>query len=857
MEELNSTFIEGSSGGGGTSGATFNEAENTLRALSIYKVLHLVSAGKIGGFPIIKQLGIRAPGYNTFVDDVPVKYIDDAGAAKWNTGENIKIEWRDGSPGQTVIDGFGETSVFYSVGQTVVPETPVVRSHGINVDAAIVIVGFPEGLFQQNSDGIVEIGVSYQIQTRTGTSGTWNTIHNVLVKGKQTSYTEINYRVKNPNPGNVWQTRIVRMTNDVMSSVVIKNAISYAGYNELKFNASNYENDALVAIAADGKSFNSGNVPTQTFLIDGIICQVPNTYTPGYYDGDLNFINPSYSGTWDGVSFINKVCSNPVWVIYYLLTNSVNGLGDVISPSNIDVYQFYSAAQYCDELITVSVDGVNKTVPRFIFNWQFTEYQNAIDLLMAVASSFNARLIYSGGYIGLIVDKPTSATRIINKSSVKDAKFEWYTTPKGSRFTAVSATFYNRFNNYQPETITITADEYLGATADGGGSYITNLGYNESSVICIGAVEKQQAVRNARYVLEASLKQTTYVKFTMPMSAMDIKPGEVFYIDDSTFSGFSDSGRVVAIGSNYVDLDRPITISNNTSIRFSNTSGVVMKTTSAAATNSTRIYLKSITNIAIHSEWAANSMPQVRVINITEDDLEYQIECKLYDSTSFTRVDTGVSMSVIDTFKTKNFGVAEKPSNINVKLDTVNINGLIQRKGIISWGGNLDYVKSWQISYSLNGGARVYDAVNQPSFTIDPLPPGYIEIWVSAVSIGGLVSDFSYTKWTMPATEASGSILLAPTNVSVNGTGGTNFTTKDLVITWDNPSGNSVNQILDSKVVIKNGATVLRTVYVPYVNSRSQYIYSFDMNVSDGGPYRTITAEVQFRDTGYKLSAIG
>lgn len=848
-------YINGASGGGGGS-QTFNEAENTLRATSVYRVLHLISAGKIAGFPVVKQTGNRSPLFNTYVDDVPVKYVAEDGSLKWNTGENIEIMWRDGSPSQEIIQGFAETGVYYQVGQTATYAVPVVRAHGTTVDAAVVMVGFPEGIFNQVSDGIKAASVRFQIQSRTGTSGTWNTIIDDTINEKQTSYTEISYRILNPNRGQTWQTRLVRVDTD-NTSTTLKTTISYAAVNELTFNASSYDGDALVGITADGKSFNSGSVPTQTFLVDGIYVKVPSTYTPGYYDGDNNFINPSYSGVWDGITFVNRVCSNPVWVLYYLLTDSTNGLGDVINPSMIDIYQFYAAAQYCDELITVSVDGVNKQVPRFTFNWQFTERQSAIDLLNAVASSFNARLIYIGGLVSLLVDKPTSSTRVLNKSSVKDGKFEWYTTPKGDRITAVSATFYNRFNSYKAETFTLTADEYFGATGDNGTSYITNLGYNETSIICIGAVEMQQAIRNARYVLEASLRQTNYVKFTMPISAMDVQPGNVFYINDSTFSGFQDSGRVLAIGPNYVDLDRKITVANGATLRFNNVSGVITKSTTTAGTNTSRIYLKSVSSISQYDEWSANTMPQVRVINISEDDLEYTIECKLYDAAAYTRIDTGVVFSVIDKYQIKNYGVAEKPSNINVKLDAVNINGSIQRKGLISWGGNIDLVKSWNVAYSLNGGAKTYLEVVQPSFMIETLPSGYVEIWVSAVSIGGIVSDQSYAKWTLPSAESTGSILNPPTNVSVNGTGGVNFATKDLVITWDNPASNTNNQIMDSKVVIKNGSTILRTSYIPYVNNRSMFIYTFDMNVADGGPFRTITAEVQFRGVDYKLSGIG
>lgn len=850
-------FYSGSGGGG--RGATYDEAENTLRSMSVYRVLHLVSAGKIGGFPINKWTGQKDPLTFSYVDDVPIKYYDTTGKAYWNTGENIKIEWRDGSPSQSVIPGFAETGVSTNVGQTVTTVVPVVRSHGALADAVLLTVGLPDGLFNQVDNGIQGTSVNFKIQARTGSSGTWVDIHNITLNDKTTSYAELSYRVANPVKGSTWQTRLVRLTAD-NSSTRLKNNISYARVEELTINNSSYNNFALVGATADGKSFNSGSVPTQSFLLDGLFVKVPNVYTPGYYDGDDNYINPVYSGTWDGATFKNAITSNPVWVIYYLLTDTVNGLGDTVLPDDVDIYSFYSAAQYCDELITITIDGVSKQVPRFTFNWQFTTQESAIDVINAVASTFNARITYGDGKVGLVVDRPASATRIINPSSVVDGKFDWYSIPRSNRTTAVNATFYNRLNHYRSEVFSLTTDEYFGATADGGASYITNLGYNTQDIICVGAVDKQQAIRYARYMLEAALKQTEYVKFSMPLSGMDLQPGEVVFVDDPSYSGYSANGRVLAVGANYVDLDMAITAASGSTIRFTIHNGIRTTTLTSAATNATRVYVASVSGIAVHSEWSiTSSIPPMRVVSIKEDGDNYAIEAKLYDAAAYTRIDTGVAFSLADNYRVPTTGLAAKPSNINVRYDAVNINGQIIRKAIVSWGGNVEYIKQWYLVYSFNGGQKISIEVDQPSITIDNIPQGFIEVWVSAQSINGIISDASYANYSPPATETTGSLLNAPTNVGVNGTGGLNFTTKDLVITWDNPSTNVGVQIMDTKIVVLKGSTVLRTVYVPFVNgqTRHSYTYTFEQNVADGGPFRNLNVNVQFRGVDYKLSAVG
>jgi predicted phage tail protein len=442
-------------------------AENTIKSMAILRQLHLISAGKTGGMPLITPAGKVDQLCSTYVNDVPIKYYDGT-IPKYNMGDSIKVITRNGVANQAEILSVGGIANTADVSTEVKQAVPVTRSVQSAATSATVTIGFPEGISFNGEPGTVAL----KIWIKLSTSSTWILAKDVSYTDFSSSGFEESWRVDRPAGIGAWQTKLERITGD-STDTRYRNKTTFASIVEWIPDSTTYSNYAIAAFVADAKNLNSSSTPVVSFLWDGIYCQVPVNYTPLTYDGNGVISNPSYSGSWDGITFVEKVTSNPVWIMLYLLTNTVNGLGQRILMENIDIWNFYNSAKYCDELLPVTIDGVSTTRPRYTFDWQFLERVDAWSLLSEIAGAINATLTYMGDRIAINMDRPGTADMVITQDSVIDGKITWSGSSRKDLKTSACVKWYNPTNNYKAEELTITADEYFGA----GAGYITKYGY--------------------------------------------------------------------------------------------------------------------------------------------------------------------------------------------------------------------------------------------------------------------------------------------------------------------------------------------------------------------------------------------
>ena len=117
-----------------------------------------------------------------------------------------------------------------------------------------------------------------------------------------------------------------------------------------------YPSTAMVRLLIDGKNFPS--VPERNYHVKLKKVLIPTNYNP---------ISRKYSGAWNGLfkgqadaaQSINEISDsnkywtdNPAWVFFDLLHNTRYGIGKYgLEESNIDKWQLYKVAKYCDELV--------------------------------------------------------------------------------------------------------------------------------------------------------------------------------------------------------------------------------------------------------------------------------------------------------------------------------------------------------------------------------------------------------------------------------------------------------------------------------------------------------------------------
>ena len=98
------------------------------------------------------------------------------------------------------------------------------------------------------------------------------------------------------------------------------------------------------------------------------------------------------------VNFDEVYTDNPVWIFYDLLTNTNYGLGQFIDADQIDKYELFRLAKFCDEEVDDGEVEQNLDLP-VVYITQSTE---ATNLIKQLASVFRGMAIWMDGQITAI-----------------------------------------------------------------------------------------------------------------------------------------------------------------------------------------------------------------------------------------------------------------------------------------------------------------------------------------------------------------------------------------------------------------------------------------------------------------------
>ena len=338
-----------------------------------------------------------------------------------------------------------------------------------------------------------------------------------------------------------------------------------------------YPNSAYAAVALNASDFSSSSLPARQYEIKGIKCQVPTNYNARYELNDT--ANASYTrdisdGTneatyqnWDGnmrgdVSTYNRSSvnynkvwtDNPAWIFYDLMTNKRYGLGQYIDPSQINKYELYQIARYCDELVS---DGKGGTEPRFSANVYLSNSQSAFKVMKDFASIFRGILFWHDGKITAATDREKDPIYTFTKGNVINGAFTYEGTSKKLRTNQVRVTWNNPDLMYRQE-VSIVDDT----------TNIVDQGRIVSKqVLAYGCTSEGQALRYGKWHMLSEKLQKEIVKFSTGMNAAFLKPGDVIQVQDADRSRVQFSGRISNTGTRsttVIPLDRSITLAANT-----------------------------------------------------------------------------------------------------------------------------------------------------------------------------------------------------------------------------------------------------------------------------------------------------
>lgn len=525
--------IKGAKGGGGGSSHTPVEAKESGRSRQQLDIVEVISEGEIYGL----------------VDDMKSIYLDKTPVANQDGSfnfKNLSFQARVGTQNQSPMYGFSSAQREIAVGVEVKKDKPITKTvTDKNVTSLRITVGV-KALAMQEQNGDTN-GTSVDLQIRIG-----NRVYPHNFTGKYTAgaYLEMLEIYDLPTPP--FNITVERLTPD-STSQRLQNGTIWASYTEITDDNFAYPNTAIAGVSIDSDYFQSQ--PQRNYLIRGLIVNVPDIYNP--------FTRTYSSSFWNG-AFKKAWTNNPVWIWHDLVTNKRYGLGKSIADFNVDVFQLFAIAKYCDELVP---DGYGGREPRMTCNAWITEQRQAYDLIQSLSSVFRAMPIWNGQYLTAVQDRVADPVWTYNNSNVVEGIFTYSRSARKARHNTIQVEWVNPDDFYNVAIEQVSDDES-----------VKRFGQNIAKVTAFGCTSRGQAYRTGRWILETEKLETETVTFTVGAEGLMHLPYDIIEVADNQFAGINVGGRVLSAIANKVELDRPIEFDSKTYLSYINREGVLKRT---------------------------------------------------------------------------------------------------------------------------------------------------------------------------------------------------------------------------------------------------------------------------------------
>jgi len=181
---------------------------------------------------------------------------------------------------------------------------------------------------------------------------------------------------------------------------------------------------------------------------------------------------------------------------------------------------------------------------------------DALQLFRAVAATFQAQIVYAGGFVTLVVDDQIADEGDIRLFSPANTiaedeggpHFSYEGTSKSSRSTAAEVSFVDSSNFY--ETGHVLVEDYAA---------IDRYGYNITKIRALGCTSRQQAERMGRYTVATNTLNTETVTFKAGPEAATLLPGDVVLVLDKLKTGVESGGRIISATTTSITTDRTLT----------------------------------------------------------------------------------------------------------------------------------------------------------------------------------------------------------------------------------------------------------------------------------------------------------
>ncbi len=596
------TLIKGRKGGS-SGGSTPTESPDDLQSTDIAKILVALGNGEwFGGLS----------GSNIYLDGTDIDSL----------GGNIRWEFRPGTQQQTYIQGMPSVENGITIDAEIKSNTNWVRAiSNTQLDAVRLTFNWPALQEQKTNGDVVGYRIEYAIDLATD-GGAFQQIISTAVDGKTTTTYQRSHRITLPKATTGWQIRVRRITANA-NSARIADTMKLGMLTEVIDAKLRYPNTALLYVEFNAKQF-PNRIPQISCKPKMAIIRVPDNYDP---------IARTYTGTWLG-NFKWAWSNNPAWVFYDIVTSEMYGLGHRIDATQIDRYELYRIAQYCDQLVPDGRGGTGME-PRFLCDVYLQSQEEAWTVLTDLAGIFRGMTYWGDNQMVALADMPRDIDYTYTRASVINGKFTYSSGSERMRYSSAMVGYSNPINHYADDVEPVPEPDL-----------VKRYGFNPLDITAIGCTRQSEANRRGRWALLSNAKDSV-VTFSVGLDGHLSPPGRIIAVADPRRAGRAMGGRISEVSGRNITLDRVADVKPNDRLLLNLPSGKSQARTVQAVVG------KVVTVTTAYSEvpeaqavWAVDAddlfVQQYRVTSLIDNgDNTFTISAVFHDTDKYERIDTG------------------------------------------------------------------------------------------------------------------------------------------------------------------------------------------------------------------------
>ncbi|HHE4865778.1 TPA: host specificity protein J, partial [Proteus mirabilis] len=708
-------LIHGAKGGGG-GGHTPTESPDSLLSESTAKILLAISEGEIAG---------GLDDTRIFLDDTPIGNADGT-----KNFEGVTWEFRPGSEHQEYIQGIPSVDSETSVGLELKDDQPYVRSiNNTQLSAVRIRLSVPQ-LFQQHDNGdTTGYRIEYAIDLSTDGAG-YNEVLKSAFDGKTTSEYQRTHRIDLPKANTGWQIRVRRLTKN-QNTARIADKVTISAVTDVIDAKLRYPNTALLFITFNARQFNNRIPKISVRPKGGLLIKVPTNYDP---------INRTYSGVWDG-TFKLAATNNPAWVFYDLVLNNRYGCGDRIKASQIEKWDLYKIAQYCDELVPDGHGGDGKE-PRFLCDVYVQSQESAYQVLRDIAAIFRGMTFWADNKVNVVADMPDSIFRTFTNANIVGGKPAYSGGSQQNRYTQALVS-YTDTNNHSNDAIEAVADIKLQR----------RYGVRKTEISAIGCTRQTEANRRGRWALLTNANDRV-ISFATGLEGAIPSPGHIIAVADSTLAGRDNGGRISRVEGRKITLDRRANIKTGDRLIVNLPNGHSEgRTVSLVADNIITVSTEYSQEPEKNAVWTVDAddlaLQLYRVVNITDNgDNTYTITGAIHNPSNYDHIDSGARIderpiTIVPP------GVQAPPKNIRISSYSQVNQGISFITLRVDWDAvdnAITYEAQWRRD---NNNWVSMPRTSTCGFEVDGIYAGRYQVRVRAINASEISSVWANAQETM------------------------------------------------------------------------------------------------------------